>query len=86
MSDDRFVLGDHNAACFECGRKKKASTLKKHWKGYYVCPDHWESRHPQDFVGNVPVESRVEFVQPQQDAFIATNIPSFLPFDPDSEA
>ena len=38
----RLVLGDYNAACFECGRQHKASMLMKHWKGYYVCPEHWE--------------------------------------------
>ena len=31
--DNYFVLGDYNAVCFECGRKKKASELRKHWRG-----------------------------------------------------
>ena len=51
---DYYADGDHNAVCYECGRKRKASTLKRHWQGYWVCPEHWEPRHPQDFVRNVP--------------------------------
>ena len=47
---DHYVDGDWNAICYECGRKRKASELKRHWQGYYVCPEHWEPRHPQDFV------------------------------------
>ena len=83
MSDaDRLVLGDWNAACYECGRKKKATTLKKHWRGYWVCPDHWEPRHPQDFVGPVPQPSVPSFVQPQADVFIDDGIPPAVPFDP----
>lgn len=49
-ASDHLVLGDWNAVCYECGRKKKASQLKKHWQGYMVCPEHWEPRQPQDFV------------------------------------
>jgi hypothetical protein len=47
---DHLELGDWNVVCFECGCKRKASGMKKHWQGYYVCPEHWEPRHPQDFV------------------------------------
>lgn len=47
---DYLALGDWNAVCYECGRKRKASTLRKHWQGYFVCPEHWEPRQPQDFV------------------------------------
>lgn len=61
---DHFVEGDHNAVCYECGRKRKASQLKKHWKGYYVCPEHWESRHTQDYVRGVPETVTPPWVQP----------------------
>lgn len=47
---DFLRLGDWNVQCFECGRKRKASEMKDHWQGYKVCPEHWEARHPQDFV------------------------------------
>ena len=62
---DYLNLGDWNATCFECGRKKKASTLLKHWQGYYVCPEHFETRHPQDFVRAVHEKQTPPWTQPQ---------------------
>lgn len=62
---DFLDLGDWNAQCFECGMKFKASTLKKHWQGYYVCPQHWETRQPQDFVRGVKDVQTPPWVQPQ---------------------
>jgi hypothetical protein len=68
---DYLELGDWNAVCFECGRKFKASQLKRHWRGYYVCAQHWEARHPQDFVRAVAKIQVPEFVQPMPaDVFI----------------
>jgi hypothetical protein len=61
---DFFSLGDWNAVCYECGRKRKASTLKKHWQGYYVCPEHWEARQPQDFVRSIPDVMTPPWTQP----------------------
>lgn len=61
---DYLALGDWNAVCFECGRKRKASMLRKHWQGYYVCSEHWEPRQPQDFVRNVPDVMTVPWAQP----------------------
>lgn len=80
-SVDRFVLGDYNAVCYECGRKKKASTLVKHWQGYFVCPEHNEQRHPQDFAGKVPAEQPVPWSQSPSDIFIAP-FPEPPPFVP----
>lgn len=68
---DGFIEGDHNAVCYECGQKRKASQLKKHWKGYYVCPEHWEARHTQDFVRGVPETITPPWVQARPaDAFL----------------
>lgn len=61
---DYYAPGDHNAVCFECGKKFKASTLKKHWQGYYVCEEHWEPRHPQDFVRSVQDVQTPPWAQP----------------------
>lgn len=61
---DYLALGDYNAVCFECGRKFKASMLKKHWQGYYVCPAHYEPRQPQDFVRSVPDLMTPPWAQP----------------------
>lgn len=61
---DYLVLGDWNAVCGECGKKFKASMLKHHWQGYYVCPRCWEPRQPQDFVRAMPDLQTVPWAQP----------------------
>lgn len=61
---DYLALGDWNAVCYQCGRKRKASTMKKHWQGYYVCPEHWEPRQTQDFVRSVPDIQTPPWAQP----------------------
>lgn len=66
---DYLALGDWNTACFECGRKFKASVMKKNWQGYWVCQAHWEPRQTQDFVRNVPDVVTAPWVQPQSDVF-----------------
>ena len=78
---DFLSLGDYNAVCFECGRKKKASSLTKNWKGYFVCPEHNEPRQPQDFAGKAPQEEQVPWSQPPSNEFIAP-FPEPQPFDP----
>lgn len=69
---DFFAMGDWNAVCYECGRKRKGSTLKKHWQGYYVCEQHWEPRQPQDFVRNIPDVITPPWAQPVSDTFRVT--------------
>jgi len=67
---DHLDLGDWNAVCYQCGRKRKASMLKKHWQGYYVCPEHWEARQPQDFARGIAEKPTPPWVQPMPaDAF-----------------
>lgn len=61
---DHYSPGDNNAICDSCGRKRKASTLKKTWDGFYVCPEHWEPRHPQDYVRNVSESHPVAINRP----------------------
>ena len=46
---DRAVIGDWNLRCDSCGRKIKASTARKRWDGFWVCPEDWESRHMLDW-------------------------------------
>lgn len=61
---DYLDLGDWNAVCYECGRKRKASTLLRYWQGYYVCEEHWEMRQPQDFVRSIPDVQTPPWTQP----------------------
>lgn len=66
---DYLQLGDWNAACLFCGRKRKASEMKKYWSGGWTCPDHWEPRQPQDFVRGVQDNQTVPWVQPTTNTF-----------------
>ena len=47
---NHLILGNWNALCDSCGRKFKASDLKKRWDGLIVCEEDWEQRHPQDLL------------------------------------
>lgn len=71
---DYLELGSWNTVCYQCGRKFKAGMLKRHWQGYYVCPEHWEPRHPQDFVRGVQDIVTPPWTQPMPpDQFVAIN-------------
>lgn len=61
---DFLSLGDWNVVCFQCGFKRKASTMERNWQGYYVCPEHNEPRQPQDFARGVPDNQIPPWVQP----------------------
>jgi len=66
---DYFLPGSWNAVCYRCGAKRKAGELKRQWQGYYVCPEHWEPRHPQDFVRSAPDNPSVPWAQDEQWTF-----------------
>lgn len=61
---DFLALGDWNASCSICGRKRKASTMVQNWQGMWRCPEHNESRQPQDFVRGIPERVTPPWVQP----------------------
>ena len=65
---DFYKEGDWNAACSMCGRKRKASTMVKNWQGMWRCPEHNDTRHPQDFVKALPEITTPPWVQPQTDS------------------
>ncbi|CAB4120888.1 hypothetical protein UFOVP2_48 [uncultured Caudovirales phage] len=65
MSSNYYEEGGWDAQCFRCGSKRKASELRKQWQGFWVCQEHWEPRHPQDFVKAVPDNSSVPWSQPE---------------------
>jgi ribosome-binding protein aMBF1 (putative translation factor) len=58
---DFYKDGDWNAICDKCGKKHKASKLKKEWTGLLVCTSCFEIRHPQDFVRDVKDSPSVPF-------------------------
>lgn len=84
---DYLELGDWNTVCYECGRKFKASQLKRHWQGYYVCPKHWEPRQPQDFVRGVQDVQTPPWTQPMPADSFVLNLDNVLvteQFDPNN--
>lgn len=80
---DYYARGDWNAQCYVCGGKFKASALKRHWQGYWVCEKDWEPRHPQDFVRSVKDNMTPPWTQPWPDnpfvIFCTPNGTSALP-------
>jgi hypothetical protein len=78
---DFLDLGDWNAVCYQCGRKRKASMLRRHWQGYYVCPEHWEPRQPQDFVRGVQDIQTPPWTQPMP-ADVFVSVTTIFPPDP----
>lgn len=62
-NQNTLVVGDWNALCDQCGRKFKASDLRKRWDGFMVCEQDWEPRHPQDFIRPVKDEQRVPWTR-----------------------
>lgn len=59
---DDLVLGTWNVRCDRCGKKLKAFEARVTWEGYWVCAEHWEPRHPQDFVRALPENPTPAFV------------------------
>jgi len=71
---DFYTGGDWNAYCARCGGKFKASQLRKQWQGYYVCPDDWEARQPQDFVRSIRERPEVPWAQNPADLFVVAPV------------
>lgn len=79
---DYLELGDYNAACSICGRKRKASQLVQNWQGQWRCPEHNEPRQPQDFVRGVQDIQTPPWAQRETDfdiTFCAINDRSAIP-------
>jgi hypothetical protein len=72
---NHLILGDWNALCDSCGRKFKASSLKKRWDGLIVCKEDWEQRHPQDLLRVQREQISVPWARPYpaQDTFLPWN-------------
>lgn len=45
-----YVAGRHWLTCDVCGFVIDSREARERWDGAVVCPEDWESRHPQDFV------------------------------------
>lgn len=61
---NHLLLGNWNALCDSCGRKFKASDLRKRWDGLMVCEEDMEQRHPQDLLRVQREQISVPFSRP----------------------
>lgn len=75
-SRDYLELGDWNAVCSMCGRKRKASEMERNWQGMFRCPEHNEPRHPQEYVRAVPDIQTPPWTQPPCDTFAHVCFPN----------
>ena len=76
---NHLILGDWNALCDSCGRKFKASSLKKRWDGLIVCSEDWEQRHPQDLLRVQREQISVPWARPYpaEDTYLPWNYTDF---------
>jgi len=85
MGDSDYLrLGDWNANCSMCNRKRKASEMVKNWQGMWRCPEHNEQRQPQDFVRGVPDIQTPPWVQQAGTSFVGVCDPQGVTAFPDS--
>lgn len=78
---DYLDLGNWNAECGMCGRKRKASEMKQlppgvPGAGLYVCNEHDYKRNPQDYVRGMPDNMTPPWVQHTPDLFITFCTPN----------
>jgi hypothetical protein len=65
MSQNYFKSGEWNAICDSCGRKFKASQLKRRWDGFMVCEEDYEARHIADFIRAPKGERPIPWSRPE---------------------
>ena len=60
-----YKPGDAYAICDSCGFKFMLSELRKDWRGFMVCKDDYEPRHPQDTVQSTADKIVIDNARPQ---------------------
>lgn len=45
-----YQPGNHWVECEVCGFDYRQDVMRERWDGVIVCPQDYETRHPQDFV------------------------------------
>lgn len=49
LADKQFNPWDSNTICDVTGFRVKFSEVVRRWEGFYVIPEAWHPRQPQDF-------------------------------------
>ena len=70
MMNERFVIGQWNAVCDQCGFEYKSSQLRLQWNNLRTCCGPgtngcWEPRHPQEMMRGKRDEQAPPWVRPQ---------------------
>jgi len=73
VSRNRQRPGDWNVVTDCCGRTRKFSECLQQWDGLIVCPEHYDPRHPLDFIKATHDDQRVPIARPQGTAVYLTN-------------
>jgi len=81
MNRNYYESGGWNLICDSCSIKYKASKSKQRWDGFFVCPNCYEQRHPQDFVKTKQDKITVPYIRPPTDTFITVNYPIYIEDD-----
>lgn len=66
--------GDWNVITDCCGMKRKFSQCIKQHDGLIVCPEHYDPRHPLDFVKSTHDDQRVPVARPESPALYRTDL------------
>lgn len=74
MRSTWLTLGDWNAICDVCGKKYKASSLRRRWDGLMTCTEDWETRQPQDLIRPIPDHQEVPWTRPDVSPTFWVNI------------
>lgn len=69
-----YKSGDWWVTCGVCGKQTRASKIKKRWDGFLVCPEDYETRHPQDLIKHRAEKTSVPFSREEPtDTFTTVN-------------
>ncbi len=80
LPDKQFQAWNSNTICDVTGFRVKTSEVQRRWEGFYVIPQAWNPRQPQDF----PVVPQKQHVykdarKSDSDDIITQAIPSITP-------
>ena len=64
FNQNELLIGGYNTECDECSFKFKNVDLKKDWRGFYLCHDCYQPRHPQDFLKGIPDSQDIPWSRP----------------------
>ena len=65
-----YKPGEWNVLCAVCGFRFPASKIRTRWDGVLVCPEDYETRHPQDLIRIPQEDTSIPYSNPEVYTFI----------------